>query len=340
MTERPRIVVLDGYTLNPGDLSWEGLAELGELTVYDRTGEEEERIIERALKAEVVLTNKTPLSGRSIEALPKLRYVGILATGYNVIDLAAATRRNIPVTHVPSYGTDSVAQMVFAHILRFCHHVAEHSESVKAGEWARSVDFCYWKFPLVELAGKRLGIIGFGRIGRRVADIARAFGMKVLAYDPSGGADPEWAGDSEGTGDGSAAFAWTGMDDLLSRSDIVSLNCPLTEENRGLMNAGKLAKMKKGSFLVNASRGPLVVDVDLAEALESGHLAGAGLDVLETEPPAPDNPLYTAPNVTITPHIAWATREARSRLMDIAADNLRAFLAGAPENVVNRKGLA
>ena len=329
MIEKPCIVVLDGYTLNPGDLSWEGLAELGELTVYDRTGEDEERIIERARDAEIVLTNKTPLSRRTIEALPKLRYLGILATGYNVIDLGAAAERKIPVSNVPSYGTDSVAQLVFAHILRFCHHVAEHSGSVKEGEWTRSGDFCYWKFPLVELAGKTLGIIGFGRIGRRVADIAHAFGMKVLACDVSRGTEPEWAGTSPG------AFAWAECNGLLSRSDFVSLNCPLTDENRGLMNAGNLAGMKEGSFLVNASRGPLVVDEDLAAALESGHLAGAGLDVLGTEPPAPDNPLYTAPNVSITPHIAWATREARFRLMDIAVDNLRAFLAGNPRNVVN-----
>ena len=340
MTEKPRIVVLDGYTLNPGDLSWERLAEYGELTVYDRTGEDDERIIERARKTEVVFTNKTPLARRTIESLPELRYVGILATGYNVIDLGAATGRNIPVTNIPSYGTDSVAQLVFAHILHACHHVAEHSESVKSGEWTKSENFCYWKYPLIELAGKTLGIIGFGRIGRKVADIAHVFGMKVLAYDVGGGTDPEWASDPKRPGDGSAAFAWAGMDDLLSRSDIVSLNCPLTEENRGLMNAGNLAKMKKGSFLVNASRGPLVVDADLAAALESGHLAGAGLDVLGNEPPAPDNPLYTAPNVTITPHIAWATREARSRLMDIAVDNLRAFLEGEPKNVVNREGLA
>lgn len=331
MTEKPRIVVLDGYTLNPGDLSWDGLAGLGELTVYDRTGEDESVIIERAREAEIVLTNKTPLSRRAVEALLELRYMGILATGYNVIDLGAATRRNIPVANVPSYGTDSVAQMVFAHILRFCHHAAEHSDTVKAGEWAESVDFCYWKYPLVELAGKRLGIIGFGRIGRKVADIAHAFGMKILAYDVSGGEEPDWAGGPQGAGD----FAWTGLEELFSRSDFVSLNCPLTEENRGLMNAEKLARMKKGAFLVNASRGGLVVDADLAAALESGHLAGAGLDVLATEPPAPDNPLYTAPNVTITPHIAWATREARSRLMEIAVENLRAFLKGKPKNVVN-----
>ena len=319
-----KIVVLDGYALNPGDLSWEGLQKLGEVAVYDRTGNDASLIIQRSEGAEVILTNKTPLSADTIEALAQLKYIGVLATGFNVVDIEAAKERGIYVTNIPSYGTDSVAQMAFAHILNFCHHITEHSQTVTRGDWAQSTDFCYWNFPLIELFGKVMGIIGFGRIGRKVGEIAHTFGMKVLAYDVYHGNPPSWEG-----------FEWVDIDDLLERSDVVSLNCALTEENQGLINRESLKRMKKSSFLVNVSRGPLVVDADLAEALKNGEIAGAGIDVLGTEPPAADNPLYQAPNISITPHIAWATLEARSRLMNTAIENVEAFIDGNPTNVIN-----
>ena len=319
-----KIVVLDGYTLNPGDLSWEGLEALGEVSLYDRTPFDEKVIIERARGAEILLTNKTPLSKRTLAALPGVRYVGVLATGYNVVDVEAAAAQNIIVTNIPTYGTASVAQMVFAHILHFCHHLKEHAEQVAAGEWARCRDFCFWNFPLVELSGKTIGIIGFGRIGREVGKIADAFGMRVIAHDVYQGDSPPWDG-----------FRFAPVDELLRESDFVSLNCPLTKENAGLINAKSLKTMKKSAFLVNCSRGPLVVDKDLAAALEAGEIAGAGLDVLSTEPPAENEVLYGAPNVSITPHIAWATREARKRLMNTAVENVEAFIAGRPQNMVH-----
>lgn len=327
---KPNIIVLDGYTLNPGDLSWGGLTELGELTVYDRTGTDEALILERSKDAELLITNKTKLSRRVIESLPRLRYIGVLATGYDVVDAAAAAERGLPVANVPTYGTDSVAQLVFAHILHFCHHVREHSDSVKSGDWTASGDFSYWNYPLIELAEKTIGIIGFGRIGRRVGEIAAAFGMNVLAYDINPGPEPRWAR--------SGNFIRADLDNLYARSDFISLNCALTEENRGMINAEVLSKMKNTCFLVNASRGGLVVDEDLAQACNEGMIAGAGIDVLGTEPPGSDNPLYSANNVTITPHIAWATKEARARLMDTAVENVRAFLAGRPLNIVNGVG--
>ncbi len=317
------IVVLDGYTLNPGDLDWSPLERLGTVTIHDRTGTDQALIVERAKEADAVLTNKTPLSAQTIHALPKLRYIGVMATGYNVVDVASAATRAIPVTNIPTYGTDSVAQMTFAHILTFSNRVVEHSREVVSGAWARSVDFCFWNAPLVELAGKTMGIIGFGRIGRRVGALADAFGMRVVAQDLRRTDAPNWP-----------HFAWRRMDQLLAEADFVSLHCPLTPENTGMIDAGALRAMKRSAFLLNMSRGPLVVDADLADALRNGVIAGAGIDVLEREPPEADNPLYSAPNITITPHIAWATREARSRLLNTAVANVRAFLAGETANRV------
>lgn len=311
-----KIVVLDGYTLNPGDLSWDGFAALGDLTVHDRTSPPD--VIARIGDAEVVITNKTPLPADVFAACPSIRYVGVLATGYNVVDVAAAKARGIPVTNIPTYGTASVAQHVFALLLEICTGVGEHAASVAAGEWGRSPDFCYWKRPLMELADKTMGIIGYGRIGQAVAKAARGFGMRVLAYDPY----------AEGP-------ECVPLDVLLAQSDVISLHCPLTPENTGLINRETIAAMKDGVILLNTSRGPLVREADLAEALHSGKVYAAGVDVLETEPPRAGSPLIGAKNCFVTPHIAWAPREARARLMDIAVDNLSAFLAGKPVNVVS-----
>lgn len=316
-----RIVVLDGHTLNPGDLSWDSLAALGELTVHERTPAAE--IVARAAGAGILLTNKTPLTGETLGRLPELRYIGVLATGYNVVDTQAAAARGIPVTNVPEYGTASVVQLVFAHLLNFCHHAAEHGASVRAGAWSRSPDFCFWDHPLVELSGLTLGIVGAGRIGLAVARVAEAFGMRVLVSGRPGGRQE------------AGAFPRTDLQTLFRESDVVSLHCPLTEETRGLVNRDLLGCMKPGAFLINTSRGPLVVEADLAAALNAGVIAGAGLDVLGTEPPAPDNPLLSARNCCITPHIAWATLAARRRLMQTACENVRAFLAGQRIHVVN-----
>jgi len=317
-----KLVVLDGYTLNPGDLSWDGLRALGELEVFDRTADD--LILARAGDAEIVLTNKTPLSAQSLGQLKKLRYIGVLATGYDVVDGPAARALNIPVTNIPIYGTASVAQFTFALILELCHPPAIHAAATRAGEWSRCPDFSFWKTPLIELAGKTMGIIGLGRIGRRVAEIAVAMGLRVIGADEVKGAVPDWPG-----------FRWCEVDELLAEADIVSLHCPLLPETRGIINAASLARMKPTALLINTSRGPLVVEQDLADALNSGHLAGAAVDVLSVEPPPPDNPLLLARNCIVTPHIAWATREARTRLLDTAIANLRAFLEGHPVNVVN-----
>jgi glycerate dehydrogenase len=317
-----KIVVLDGYTENPGDLSWDGFRALGELTVYDRTPAGE--TVPRIGGAEIVVTNKTPLTAEVFEACPGIRYVGVLATGYNVVDVAAAAGRGIPVTNIPAYGTAAVAQFVFALLLEICHHVWLHSESVKAGEWARRGDFCFWDYPLTELEGKTLGIVGMGRIGRRTAGIARAFGMHVLAYDTN--RDPALENE---------ALRYAPLEELLRQSDVVSLHCPLLPETKGIINSGAIARMKDGVILINTSRGPLVVEEDLAEALLSGKVAYAALDVVSSEPIREDNPLLYVPNCIITPHIAWAPRESRKRLMDIAAENLKAFLQGKPLNVVH-----
>ena len=316
-----KIVVLDGQTLNPGDLSWEGLDKLGDLTVRERTSEPE--IIEQASGAEVLFTNKTPLTRKTLAQLPGLKYIGVLATGFNVVDIVAARDLDIPVTNIPTYGTQSVAQMVFAHVLNFTQRVAHHAETVRNGKWSASDDFCYWDFPLAELHGMTMGIIGFGRIGRATANLAMAFGMKVLAFDNHNLPDiPE-------------GITLCDLDRVFIESDIVSLHCPLTKENTHMVDVMRLAQMKRTAFLVNTSRGPLVDEAALAEALKDKAIAGAGLDVLEVEPPAEDNPLFALENCFITPHISWATRSARSRLMKTAVENLNAFLAGNPQNVVN-----
>ena len=307
-----KIVVLDGYCLNPGDLSWRGLEALGEVTVYDRTPES--LLLERARGADAVLTNKTPLGRETLAALPGLRYLGVLATGYNVVDAAAARERGIVVTNVPAYGTASVAQLTIALLLELCHHVGAHGESVRRGEWTASQDWSYWKTPQVELAGKTFGCVGLGRIGRQTARIAEALGMRVVAHSRSQG---------------------IGLEALLEQSDVVSLHCPLFPETRGLLSASQLQRMKPSAFLLNTSRGPLVVEQELADALNAGMIAGAGVDVLSVEPPTEGSPLFSARNCLVTPHIAWATREARGRLMEIATKNVSAFAAGAPENVVN-----
>ncbi len=314
-----RIVVLDGHTLNPGDLDWDALQVLGSCEIYDRTPPDQ--VVSRAQGAQIVLTNKTVLARESIEHLQQLKYIGVLATGYNVVDIEAAKRRAICVTNVPAYGTPSVAQLVFAHLLNLTQHVAEHAQSVRAGAWSQCDDFCYWNFPLVELAGLTMGIVGFGRIGRETAKLARAFGMKVIYYDVSPVSSSE--------------ARPVDRDTLFPDSDVVSLHCPLTQANREFVNKQRLEMMKPSAFLINTSRGPLVDEAALAEALNAGRIAGAGLDVLCEEPPRADNPLLSARNCYITPHIAWATRSARQRLMEIAIANVRAFLEGKPQNVVD-----
>jgi glycerate dehydrogenase len=319
VTPRPRVVVLDGHTLNPGDLDWSGIEALGELTVHERSNGAQ--IIERAAGAEIILTNKTPLTADTIRALPALRFIGVLATGCNVVDVGAAKARAIPVCNVPGYGTASVAQHVFALLLELTQRTGHHAMTVRLGRWTASRDFCYWDFPLIELAGLTLGIIGYGSIGEAVARIGRAFGMSVIAGTRR-----------QRTAEG---IEFISTDDVFRRADVVTLHCPLTDETRGLINAARLATMKPSSFLINTGRGPLVVEQDLADALNTGRLAGAGLDVLSVEPPKGDNPLFTAKNCLITPHIAWATRSARARLMAAVVENLRAFLAGTPRNVVN-----
>ncbi len=314
------IVVLDGFTLNPGDLSWAPLESLGRCAIYDRTPPEQ--VVARAEHAAVVLTNKTELCGDVIARLADLRYIGVLATGYDIVDLEASRRRKIVVTNVPDYSSRSVAQMAMAHVLNLTQHVAHHAATVAEGRWTRSPDFCYWDYPLVELAGLTMGLVGFGRIGRTVAELARALGMRVVVCDPALRAE-----DVQGV-------EVLTLDDLFSISDVVSLHCPLTPETRQMVDRRRLALMKPTALLVNTSRGPLVDEAALAEALSAGRIAGAGLDVLVIEPPAAGNPLLSAKNCYVTPHIAWATRAARQRLLATVVDNVRAFLAGRPSNVV------
>ena len=317
-----KIVVLDGETLNPGDLSWEGLEALGDCVVYDRTPDD--RILERAKGADVLYTNKTPLDGEMIDRLPKLKFIGVLATGYNVVDIDAAKARGIPVSNIPTYGTDSVAQMVFAHILNLTQRVAHHARTVSQGRWSSCPDFCYWDFPLIELHGLSLGIIGYGRIGQATARLGRAFGMNILAFDVLANSGK------------SGEVKFVSLDDLFTQSDFVSLHCPLTVDNHHLIGAERLAQMKSSAYLINTSRGQLVDEESLYQALKKGEIAGAALDVLEKEPPDPDCPLYGLDNCFITPHISWATRSARSRLMRTGVENLKAFLEGKPSNQVNR----
>jgi glycerate dehydrogenase len=314
------IVVLDGFTLNPGDLSWADLQALGPCTVFDRTPPKE--VLSRAAGAEILLTNKTELTRATIQSLPRLKYIGVLATGTNIVDLEAARARGIPVTNVPTYGTRSVAQLTFALLLELAQHVGHHANTVREGQWTRSTDWCYWDFPLIELDGLALGIVGLGRIGRAVGELGAAFGMKLLASDPTAKAPPPFGRLVE-------------IDALFRESDVVSLHCPLTPQTSKLVNARRLSLMKPTAFLLNTSRGPLVDEPALAEALNSSHIAGAGLDVLAVEPPTADNPLLAARNCLITPHMAWGTRAARSRLMHVAVENVRVFLQGKPQNVVN-----
>ena len=317
-----KIVILDGYTENPGDLSWDPIARLGELTVYDRTPAA--LAPERIGGAEIVLTNKTPIDRALLDRCGNLRYIGVLATGYNVVDVDAAREKGIVVTNIPTYGTAAVAQFAIGLLLEICHHIGHHDRAVHAGRWASNPDWCFWDYPLIELSGKTMGIIGFGRIGQATARCAQALGMRVLAADTR--RDP--ALESE-------TCRYADLEELLGASDVIALHCPLTPETEHLINKAAIAKMKDGVILLNNSRGPLICEEDLAEALNSGKVLAAGLDVVSTEPIRADNPLLRAKNCLITPHISWAPRESRRRLMDIAADNLAHFLSGTPINVVN-----
>ncbi len=323
-----KIVILDGYTLNPGDLSWEGLEQIGELTVYDRTSYDlsgQDKVVERVGDADAVFLNKTPLTRKAMERMPNLKFVGVLATGYNIVDVEAAKEKGIVVTNIPTYGTTAVSQMAFALLLEMCHHVGYHSEEVRKGAWTRNPDWCFWDYPLIELAGKTMGIIGFGRIGQEVGKIAQAFGMKVLAYD-----------NFINTALESETLKYVEFDELLKQADVISLHCPLFENTKGIINKETIAKMKENVMIINTSRGPLIVEEDLAEALNTQRIAGAALDVVSTEPIEKTNPLLTSKNCIITPHISWAPKESRKRLMEIAINNLEGFLIGEPINIVNR----
>ncbi|MGA3163030.1 MAG: D-2-hydroxyacid dehydrogenase [Verrucomicrobiota bacterium] len=315
-----KIVVLDGYTMNPGDNPWDEVAKLGTFVCHDRTPAD--LILERAKDADIILTNKTPLSADTLAKLPKLKFISVLATGYNVVDVKAARSHGIAVSNVPIYGTDAVAEYVFALLLNFYRQPQFHSDLVKQGEWTKS-EWCFWRTPLTELAGRTIGIVGFGRIGRRVGEIAATFKMKVLANDVVHANPPSYP------------FAWREVPELFAESDVVTLHCNLTPENTGMVNKALLERMKPTAYLINTSRGPLVKDADLAKALQQGKLGGAALDVITTEPIAANNPLLKAPNITITPHVAWAALAARRRLMQITAENVAAFIAGKPVNVVN-----
>lgn len=316
-----KIVNLDGYTTNPGDLSWEGIKQYGEYVVYDRTSPEQ--VIERAKDAEILIINKTVVDAEMLSQMPKLKYVGLQSTGYNVIDGKAAREREIVISNIPAYSTNAVAQLVFSFILQITNKVSIHSDSVHSGEWVNCPDFCYWKGSLTELDGKTIGIIGFGSIGKRVTRIAEAFGMKVLVYTPH--PEPEKYNNVE----------FTDFESLLKNSDIITCHCPLTPETTLLINENALSKMKRSAIFINTSRGPVVDDAALAQALNEGRIQAAGLDVITTEPPKADNPLLTAKNCYITPHIAWAGYETRARLLRILEENLKAFLEGHPQNVVN-----
>lgn len=316
-----KIVVLDGYGVNPGDLSWETLEALGDVEVYPRTAPED--VFDRCFNAEIILTNKVVLNKQILVSLPRLKYIGVLATGYNVVDVDTASDLDIIVTNIPAYSTDSVVQMTFAHILTMTNRVEHYTQQNRNGRWSNNPDFVYWDTPLIELAGKTMGIVGLGNIGMKVAQLARCFGMEVYAFTSKASSLlPE-------------GIQKTTFEGLLSVSDILSLHCPLNRSTREMINASSLAKMKEGALLINTGRGPLVNEADVAEALRSGHLGGYGADVMCQEPPAEDNPLFSAPNAYITPHIAWATFEARKRLIAIAVGNVKAFIDGNPVNVVN-----
>ena len=323
-----KIVVLDGYTLNPGDISWEGLEKLGELKVYDRISydeKDEDIIAERVGDADIVFTNKTPITKKAMKKMPNLRFIGVLATGYNIVDVDAAKERGVVVANIPTYGTDSVGQFAIALLLEMCHHVGAHSDSVFRGEWANNPDWCYWNYPLIELAGKTMGIIGYGRIGQTTGRIAQALGMKVIVSDVY----KNYALESD-------TMKYVEPDELFTQSDVIVLHCPLFESTKGIINKENIAKMKDGVMIINNSRGPLIVEEDLAEALNSGKVAGAAADVVMTEPIKADNPLLKAKNCIITPHISWAPKESRLRLMNLAVENLEKFLEGNPVNVVNK----
>lgn len=317
------IVVLDGYTVNPGDLSWDKLKEFGNLTVYDRSTGGTQQVIQRIGKAEIVYTNKTPITKEIMDACPGIRLISLLATGYNVVDYLYAKEKGILVTNVPAYGTASVAQFAIALLLEICHHIGHHSDSVHAGNWEHSIDWCYWDYPLMELEGKNLGIVGFGRIGQATGRIAKALGMNILAFD------------SHPNESGGEIAEYVSFDALLKHSDVIALHCPLFPETAGIINRESIAKMKDGVIILNNSRGPLIVEQDLADALNSGKVAAAGLDVVSTEPIQNSNPLLRAKNCIITPHISWAPKESRQRILDCAAANLKAYMENAPINVVN-----
>jgi glycerate dehydrogenase len=318
-----KIVVLDAYTLAADGLSWDALLPLGEVEIHDRSSPSE--VSERARGAAVLITNKARIPAEVIAGTPTLRFIAVSATGVDCVDVAAASRHGIPVSNVPEYGSNSVAQFTFALLLELCHHVGAHADAVRGGEWSRAPDFCFWKMPLIELAGRTMGIVGFGRVGRRVGELAHAFGMSVLAQSRSQSAPPPYQ-----------LFAWAGVDELFARADVITLHCPLTPETAGLVNRERLQRVRPGALLLNTARGGLVVEQDLADALNEGRLAGAAVDVVAQEPIRPDNPLLSARNCLITPHIAWATREARRRLLEATVANVANYLVGKPTNVVNR----
>jgi glycerate dehydrogenase len=318
-----KIVVLDGYTLNPGDLSWKGLEQYGTCTIHDRVDHSPASVIAAIGDAEVIFTNKTPLPKAVLEKVPTVKYIGVLATGYNVVDVAAASACGIAVTNIPTYGTTAVAQFAMAMLLEMCHHVWAHSEEVKKGKWTSCPDFCFWNYPLIELAGKTMGIIGFGRIGQATGKIAEAFGMNILVFDSQVNRALE-----------SESCKYVALDELFARSDVISLHCPLFESTTGMINKNSIERMKDGVMIINTSRGPLIIEQDLADALNRGKVAGAAVDVVSKEPISPENPLLTAKNCIITPHVAWAPKESRARLMNTAVENLEAFLKGAPVNLV------
>lgn len=315
-----KIVVLDGYTENPGDLDWDGFKALGETVIYDRTNPED--IISRVGNADIVITNKAPIDKKVLNACPCIRYIGVLATGYNIVDVQTALEKRIIVTNIPTYGSDAVGQFAIALLLEICHHIGHHNKVVHEGKWTTNPDWCFWDYPLIELSHKTIGIIGFGRIGQVTGRIAHALGMNVVVYDHHKKEHPY--------------AEYVNLDELFARSDVIALHCPLFPETREIINKDNIAKMKKGVIIINNSRGPLINEEDLAEALKSGDVYAAGLDVVSSEPIAADNPLLNAPNCIITPHISWAPKESRKRLMDIAVDNLKAFLDGDPINVVNK----
>lgn len=317
-----KIVILDGYTENPGDLSWDIIEKFGELTVYDRTPKEE--IVNRIGDADIVITNKTPITAETLNACPSIKFISVLATGYNIVDVEACKAKGIPVSNIPTYGTEAVGQFIIAMLLEICHHVAHHSDAVYQGRWEKNDDWCFWDYPLIELAGKTMGIIGFGRIGQTTGKIAKAMGMNILAVD------------SFENQSGKEIATYVSLDELLTKSDVIALHCPLFPETEGVICKENIKKMRDGVIILNNSRGPLIVEQDLADALNSGKVYAAGIDVVATEPIIRDNPLLKAKNCLITPHISWAPKEARQRIMEMSADNISAFLSGSPVNVVNK----